>query len=207
MCVCFIQMLYVWSEKCLFVLRFTRRCISVAPSRETAGELLTGDRQIYMFWWWGTLEETHVNTGRTLQTPHRKALLQVGIELRTFLPWGHSAQPLIHHAVILVSVRLKEKKKNVSSAGFGVYPPLCPCFQSTCSLILTSVVLDADSFFRWTSVRHDNAVISFYRFKYKSHVSDFAPWIQMLECFTGRKPWVLSPRSWQNQSKNGLSLT
>lgn len=29
-------------ERCLFVLRFTRRCISVAPSRETAGELLLG---------------------------------------------------------------------------------------------------------------------------------------------------------------------
>lgn len=41
-CLCFIQIVYFLYEKCLFVLRFTRRCISVAPSRETAGELLLG---------------------------------------------------------------------------------------------------------------------------------------------------------------------
>lgn len=39
---CFIHMVYFLNEKRLFVLRFTRRCISVAPSRETAGELLLG---------------------------------------------------------------------------------------------------------------------------------------------------------------------
>ncbi len=65
--------------------------------------LLTGDRSLSMFWWWGKLEypqKTHTDTRKDMQTPHREALPQPGMESRTILLWGNSTKVWVTMQII-----------------------------------------------------------------------------------------------------------